>query len=202
MKNKVVLYLDESGDLGLNGSDYFIVSILILNTEKDDVKLKKTFKRIRKHKFRRELRIQKEIKSNKSSEILKKYLLRKLVELNIKSYSLVLDKRKHENKNILKNNKNMWIYLKIIIKLLNEINIEGSFDLIVDRFLSRNNEKNFNKKFHENQESNCEIYHRNSEKWIGIQTADIIAGACLKKFRDGDVSYIEILGDKHHIIKY
>jgi len=96
----------------------------------------------------------------------------------------------------------MEIYLKIMIKLLNEINIESSFDLIVDRFLSRNNEKNFNKKFHENQGLNCKIYHSNSEKWIGIQAADIMVGACLKKFCDDDASYIEILGNKHHIIRY
>ena len=80
--------------------------------------------------------------------------------------------------------------------------MEYSFDLIVDRFLSRNNEKNFNKKFYENQGLNCKIYHSNSEKWIGMQTADMIAGACLKKFRDRNVSYIEILGNKLHIIKY
>jgi len=102
MKNRVVLYQDESGDLGLNGSDYFIVSILIVNTEKDGVKLKKIFKKIRKHKFKKELRVHKEIKSNKSSEMLKKYLLRNLASLNIKSCSLVLDKRKPKIRIFLK----------------------------------------------------------------------------------------------------
>lgn len=164
--------------------------------------MKKIFKNSRKYKFKKELRIHKEIKSNKSSEMLKKYLLKKTGRIEYNSYSIVFDKRKYENKHILKNNGKMGIYLKIMIKLLNEINIEHSFDLIVDRFLSRNNEKNFNKKFHENQGLNCKIYHSNSEKWIGIQTADIIAGACLKKFKDGDVSYIEILENKHYIIKY
>jgi len=59
MKNRVVLYLDESGDLRLNGSDYFIISSLIVNTEKDGVKLKKIFKNSRKYKFKKELRIRK-----------------------------------------------------------------------------------------------------------------------------------------------
>ena len=202
MKNQNMLYLDESGDLGLNGSEYFIISILIINNEIDNKKLKKIFKKMRKYKFKKELKVHKEIKSNKSSEKLKKFLLGKLVELDIESYSIVFDKKKHTNKIILKNNKKMDIYLYIMKKLLDKIKIDGYFYLVVDRFLSRKNEKNFNKKFYESQKYNCKIYHSNSEKWIGIQTADIIAGACLKKFRDGDTSYIKILGNKHSIFKY
>lgn len=201
MKNRTVLYQDESGDLGLNGSDNFIITILLINTEKDYLKLKKIFKKMRKYKFKKELKIHKEIKSSKSSEVLKKYILQKLVQLNIESYSIVLDKRKHENKFKLKNNKNIEIYSEIMTELLNEINIETSFDLIVDRFLSRNNENKFNEKIQENKRFNCKIYHSNSEKWIEIQT-DIIAGAVFKKFRDDDKSYIGILGNKHKIIKY
>jgi len=48
--------------------------------------------------------------------MLKKYLLKKLAELNINSYSIVFDKRKYENKYIIKNNGNMEIYFKIMIK--------------------------------------------------------------------------------------
>jgi len=77
MKDMAFLYLDESGDLELNGSNYFIISILIVNTEKDGIKLKKIFKKIRKYKFKKELKIHKEIKSNKSPEKLKKYLIKK-----------------------------------------------------------------------------------------------------------------------------
>ena len=121
MKNRTILYQDESGDLGLKGSEYFIISMLIINSEEKGLKLKKIFKKMRKYKFKKELKIHKEIKSNKSSRELKIILLKKLVELNIKSYSIVLNKKKYENIMILKNKSNIEIYLKLMIKLLRKL---------------------------------------------------------------------------------
>jgi hypothetical protein len=202
MNNKIVCFLDESGDLGLNGSDYFILTVIIIKNRNEYILLKKLFKKIKKYKFKKELKIHNEIKSNKVSDNLKKYLLKNLSDFNLNIYSIIFDKTKLKNISILKSNKYFEVYLMIMNNLFNKIKLEKPFDLIIDRFISRNLENKFNIEFYKNQEVNCKIHHSDSENWVGIQTADIIAGACLKKVRDNDKSFIEIIKNIHQIYDY
>ncbi|MDR0913416.1 MAG: DUF3800 domain-containing protein [Methanobrevibacter sp.] len=194
----ICLYIDESGDLGLNGSKYFILSLVILE-KKDEINLKKIIKSMRKNKFKKELKIHKEIKSNKTSEKLKKYLLNEIGKLELKTYSIILEKRK--NKQLITNNKYHEIYLKLILKLLNHLNLNKSFNLKIDRCINRNYQDIFNTTLIKSKDNILNITHSNSEKFIGIQIADIISGAVLKKVRDKDNSYIKIIEKNHEIIE-
>jgi hypothetical protein len=73
------IYIDESGELGLSkmSSKVLIISALIAD---DSRKLDRIIKNARRYKFSKELRKAKEIKFNKSSHELKKYLIMKLNE--------------------------------------------------------------------------------------------------------------------------
>ncbi|MBZ9571053.1 DUF3800 domain-containing protein [Methanobrevibacter sp. TMH8] len=51
----IKIYLDESGDMGINGSKYFIISILII--KKSPKKLKYIVKRSKRFKFKKKLKM-------------------------------------------------------------------------------------------------------------------------------------------------
>ena len=55
------LFIDESGDLGMNGSRYLVLSCLIVSDEKP---LGRIIKNARRHKFKKQLRKACEIKAN------------------------------------------------------------------------------------------------------------------------------------------
>jgi len=60
-----MLFLDESGDLGLNGTNYFVISILEI--EKTEYKkLENILKRLQKYKFKKQLKKENEIKGSKT----------------------------------------------------------------------------------------------------------------------------------------
>jgi len=58
------MYIDESGDLGLKGSKYLVLSALMIDNPKE---LKRIVKNMRRNKFKKELKKAIEIKANKSS---------------------------------------------------------------------------------------------------------------------------------------
>ena len=71
----IYIFIDESGDLGLGGSKYLVLSALIVE---DYFPLYRMIKNMRRHKFRKELRKASEIKANRSSDELRRYMLKKL----------------------------------------------------------------------------------------------------------------------------
>ncbi|RZB28573.1 MAG: hypothetical protein AEth_02027 [Candidatus Argoarchaeum ethanivorans] len=71
----IYIFIDESGDLGLGGSKYLVLSALIVENYSP---LDRMIKNMRRHKFRKELRKASEIKANRSSDELRRYMLKKL----------------------------------------------------------------------------------------------------------------------------
>jgi len=124
------IYLDESGDMGLNGSLYFIISIIII--KKDYKKLKYIIKRSKRFKFKK-IKNMKEIKFYHLSKELRLYFLNELMKIEFNSYSIVLNK-KHQEYILQRKNKNE-IYIDMIIKLLNHVTLIEPFELTVDNFL-------------------------------------------------------------------
>jgi hypothetical protein len=85
------LYIDESGDLGLKGSKYFMIVALFVNDYKP---LDRIIKNMRRNKFKKELSKANEIKGNKSSFEVKVHMLNKLNQVkNSQIFCAVLNKR-------------------------------------------------------------------------------------------------------------
>lgn len=59
------MFLDESGDLGLKGSNYLVIAALVVKKPK---RLDKIIKNMRRNKFKKELKKAQEIRANKSSQ--------------------------------------------------------------------------------------------------------------------------------------
>ena len=198
----IFIFGDESGDLGLNGSHYFILSLIKFSNENEYKKLKYLLKKVRRHKFHKILKTQKEIKGYKSCDELIFYLLEKSKTINYETCSIVFDKKKPKNKLLLQNYHQDKIYSKMVFRLLKIINITDYFNLILDQFILPSNEEKFKKtlieKFGETIYKS-KIRHSNSEKWKGIQFVDLIAWSCFQRFERNNTEYLEKLKNKHEI---
>lgn len=176
------LFVDESGDLGKNGSKYFVISGLLTKNPK---KLDRIIKNMRRNTFRKELAKCGEIKNTKSSRDIKLHMIKNINTIkDIQLFTAVLDKsilfKFNDMENYFMKNKR-FVYNYVAGELANQIEIEGSLEVIIDKSMGKlatreefNNYfiKNlFNSKLH-----NIKISHSYSHAVKGLQFADLIAG--------------------------
>ena len=192
----IYIFIDESGDLGLNGSKYLILSALIVN---DYRPLDRIIKNMRRHKFRKELRKASEIKANKSSDELRRYVLRKLNEVeNAKVLYIVLEKKKLYSE-YLKNNKHK-LYNYVAGKLARQIILDNiSVEVRIDKSKGKQVlREDFNNYFLRalNDGSTihkASVHHSYSHSWAGLQFADMLAWACFQKFEHNNSEFVDLV---------
>ncbi|MCL2688129.1 MAG: DUF3800 domain-containing protein [Methanobrevibacter sp.] len=199
------LFLDESGNLGLDNTKFFIITILRLYSSEECLKFKSLRTRILKKKFKRELANHNEIKFKQMSNDFKIVALNNISEFNIKSYSMVMDKTHILNKKLLKETNKNKIYMDMIIELLKCMDLNSSYVLRMDKFLPRNFIEDFNYKFFNSKEilnNGCKVFHSNSAKYLGIQFVDLISGSCFQSFERNNHIFLDIIKNKHKIFYY
>ena len=190
------MYMDESGDCGERGSNYLVLSAIIVDNPKP---LDRIIKNVRRHKFHKELKKAQEIKANKSSKELIKYLLLKLNEIeNIKLFYIVLEKKKIKSTYLKNDSHKLYNYVagKLAQNLvLNELDVEIRIDkskgkqLLIDDFdhyfLMKLNEKSSVRK--------VTVYHSYSHSWSGLQIADLLSWSCFQKFEYNNSEFIDLI---------
>ncbi|CAD6494619.1 MAG: hypothetical protein LAKADJCE_00858 [Candidatus Argoarchaeum ethanivorans] len=192
----IYIFIDESGDLGLGGSKYLVLSALIIE---DYFPLDRMIKNMRRHKFRKELRKASEIKANRSSDELRRYMLKKLNEAkNTRVLYIVLEKKKLYSE-YLKNNKHK-LYNYVAGKLarqitLDNVNVEIRIDKSKGKQILREDFNNyFLKSLNERSTINrATVHHSYSHSWAGLQFADMLAWACFHKFEHNNSEFIDLV---------
>ncbi|MDO8428195.1 MAG: DUF3800 domain-containing protein [Candidatus Diapherotrites archaeon] len=190
------VFIDESGDLGINGSNYLILAAVIVTEYKS---LDRILKNMRRHKFKKELRKASEIKANQSSDAVVKYMLEKLNEVKtLKVFYIVLEKKKILSE-YLKNNKDK-LYNYVAGKLAKNIILEGNqIEIRIDKSKGKQLLQNdFNNYFLKNlklkdSKIKPKIFHSNSHSWSGLQFADVLAWACFQKFEHNNSEFIDLI---------
>lgn len=189
------MFIDESGDLG-SQSKHLIFSALLV---KDELPLKRIIKNMRRNKFKKELKKANEIKGNKSSPELVKYMIKKLNEIEgAKVFYITLEKDKchsiylNDHKHKLYNYVAGWLAQNIILE---ECDILVRIDKSKTKQVLRDD---FNKYFEPRLKENCflnkvEIHHSTSHSWDGLQFADILAWAAFQKVEHGNDEFIDKL---------
>jgi hypothetical protein len=169
------IFIDESGDLG-SQSKYLILSALVVRFPD---KLDRIIKNMRRYKFKKPLRKSNEIKANRSSPELVKYMLNKLNDLDdAKVFFIILEKEKCYS-NFLNSNKHK-LYNFVAGKLATNINLDGG-NVIVRIDKSKGKQvlrDDFNHYFRQRLKENTpvekvEIHHSYSHAWAGLQFADV-----------------------------
>lgn len=190
------MYIDESGDLGMNGSKYLVLSALLVDNPLD---LDRIIKNMRRNKFRKQLKKAHEIKANKSSDEIRRYMLDKLNEVkNATIFYIVLEKKKIFSAFLKNNTDKLYNYVagklgRYII--LENIDVKIRIDKSKGKQLLRDD---FDKYFLRNLKENSRcgkitISHSYSHSWSGIQFADILAWACFQKFENNNSEYIDLI---------
>ena len=103
------MFLDESGDLGRKGSEYFVIATLVVDSPK---RLDRIIKNMRRNKFKKELKKANEIKANSSSEALRRYMIQQLNSLeNVRVYGVVFEKQLNHNSLLQKDMNKLYNYV-------------------------------------------------------------------------------------------
>lgn len=200
------LFIDESGDLGLNGSKHLVLACV---ETCEPEKLDRIIKNMRRHKFKKQLKNAQEIKASKSSSELIKHTILKFNELNnIKVHLIILEKGKIYSDFLKKDKHKLYNYISG--KLANKI-IINDFNVIVRIDKSKGKQilqEDFNKYFKIKLENNSlinniKIYHSWSHSWSGLQFADVLAWACFQKFEYRNNCYLDLIDldkrEKYHV---
>lgn len=190
------MYIDESGDLGLKGSNYLVLSALLVD---GPGQLDRIIKNMRRNKFKKELKKAYEIKANKSSDEVREYMLKQLNKVqNAKIFYIVLEKKKIFSEYLQNDKHKLYNYVagklaKNII--LNKVDIEIRIDKSKGKQLLQ---QDFNEYFIKNLKEGSSIIkvrieHSYSHCWSGIQFADMLAWSCFQKFEHNNSTYIDII---------
>ncbi|MBI5072663.1 DUF3800 domain-containing protein [Candidatus Woesearchaeota archaeon] len=190
------MYIDESGDLGIDGSEYLILSALLVE---NPAVLDRIIKNMRRNKFKKELKKAVEIKANKSSKELKICMLQKLNELiGAQIFYVVLEKKKLHSE-FLKNNKHK-LYNYVSGKLAKQMLLDNlDLEIRIDKSKGKQLlQEDFNSYFSKilKEKSSIKkiiIYHSYSHSWSGLQFADLLSWSCFQKFEHNNNEYVDII---------
>ncbi len=88
------IYIDESGDLGFSekGSEYFVMSAIVINDEGTHNQFRRIPKKIRQRKLKKSFKKQSELKFSNSSVLIREQFLTRAAKLPIKVYALIIKK--------------------------------------------------------------------------------------------------------------
>lgn len=189
----VYVFVDESGDLGFNNnaSNYYVITFVETSKPKELVNIAK--------KVRKTLRKKKndipEFKFSGSDNTIRMRFLKHLLKTDATYSAVILQKRMVYNP-LRERREKLHNYLAGFLgeSLINEYEYEPEFNIIVDKFMNKNQIDEFNwylrRKMSGIEESQIRINHEDSRQHAGLQAADFVAGSIFQYYeRDIAVYY-------------
>lgn len=197
LKNKLHIFIDESGDLGKLGSKYFTIAALCTKNPKP---IENAMKRIKQRKISKRDKKISELKGNNSSKVIRMAVLNKLVKCDCTFNIITITKSQvkdylYDHKEKLYNYivglviKNMDIYTSdinlVIDKKTNNKLINGDLEQYIQKRIA---EKKLLFKF--------KMTHKDSTNDRCLQAVDFVAWATNRKFSYGDNEYYDVIEEK------
>ena len=194
---KMYVFIDESGDLGRFGTNYF--TIAGMSTE-NPIVLRRIIKRTRQRRLKKKLRELPELKANKTNKVVRMYILRLLNKYDVKIFAIVVDKSKimphlYEVKDRLYN----FICGILINEMLSDFT---EVYIVIDKkhtnTLIRENFNHYIERKIKSRYKNIgiKIGHKDSQSTPELQVVDFVAWAINRKFNYGDNEYYAIIENK------
>lgn len=205
----MVLYLDESGDLGFDFSKrgttpYFVITVLLCRTKGSDKSIQQSVKRTLRNKMGKNTE---ELKGVNTTISIKKYFLKHIKNSEWDIYSVILNKLRVnlelQNK---QGKKRLYNYLsRVLIEQVKFPKEVPSMTLVVDKMKNKKDIEDFNQ-YLENQLSahlllNCIFYpyHKDSKEHPGLQAVDLFCWGIFRKYMANDQEWYKCFQEK---IKY
>ena len=189
------IYIDESGDLGEKGSDFFVMAAIKV---KDSRTLERLINKTRR-RYKKEIGKSNEIKGTTTPSKVKKSILKRLNNINSEIYIIIFDKNnKYKIDYKYDNNKLYDILSSELIKL---IKINNTTEIIIDRTKTdREKIDNYNSFLIKNLlnplKQKIIIKQVDSLKYKGIQIADIISWSTYQYIENNNNEYFNIIENK------
>ena len=192
----MVIYLDESGDLGFDFSkrgatQYFVITILVCKSRKTVAAIRKAIIRTRRNKLGKNIQ---EMKGANTALNVKKYFLKNIKNDDCEIYTVILNKKRVTPELRTKiGQKKLYNFLSRI--LIDEIKFSdnvSTLTLVVDKMKNKHEIKDFNQYIENQLESrlplNClfYIYHQDSCEDTGIQAVDMFCWGIARKYMRKD----------------
>lgn len=205
------LYLDESGDLGFDfftkkPSKYFVITILCVNGQRENRLLINSVKKTMARKLNprnKSGRTISELKGYGTSLEVKKYFYEKIKILDLKIFTLILDKKKILSRSDLKKDR---IYNYAAHRVLSRVEFEKiqnvTIELIVDKSKTKPEIRDFNIYIREqlqgriNPKIPLNIYHWDSQKNYGLQACDIFCWGIFQRYEYQKQEWYNVFKEK------
>ncbi len=195
----MVIYLDESGDLGFDFSKqgttkFFVITILVCKTRDLVLRIRKAVQRTRRNRLGPSIQ---ELKGTNTTLVNKQYFLNNIHNEDWDIYSVILNKKRvNPDLRTKIGKRKLYNYLSRI--LIEEIQFQedvSSLTLIVDKMKNKNEISDFNLYIENHIESRLPLkcifycYHQNSVEDTGIQAVDMFCWGLARKYSMGDESW-------------
>ena len=201
-KTFAYIFVDESGDLGKHGSDYFTIACLSTPNPKA---IERIIKRVRQRKLKKKKRDINELKANSSSYAIRVDILQRLIKCDCEIGLIVINKK--QVREYLYKTKNK-LYNYVFGVLINELDLNKTkIEIIIDkkdsnRLLREDLDQYILKKIAERtKHPKIEITHLESHAHKALQVIDFVAWATNRKYSFGEDCYYKIIEPKVKTIK-
>ena len=203
----MIIYLDESGDLGFNFSKQkttkkFIITLLVCDDQDVNKQFKKAVRRTLRKLNRKKSKTRKieELKGTNTTLKVKKYFYRQLNNGNWHIYTLALNKERVWPELQTKKAKPR-LYNYIARHLIEKLSLRTTFTnvkLAVDRSKNREEIRDFNQ-YVQNQieallplNTDFSIEHLTSNESAGLQAVDLFCWGIFRKYELGDYNWYKV----------
>ncbi len=206
MSERLLIYLDESGDLGFDFNQkkttrYLVIALLVCWDAAAHLAMIRSVKRTLKNKLPRNTP---ELKGNDLALPIKKYFLKEIAkETNWCLYAAIADKKawlKHHNSNHKSEPKKKSLYDEIAKRLFSQLGYLETvkcIDIVVDRSKNKDEITAFDKAISQavsmrlSTKTRLTVKHRCSQKDAGLQAIDIFCAGIGKKYEKADFTWYE-----------
>lgn len=121
------VYVDESGDLGALGTEYFVVVALQVSNDRE---LGRIIKRVRTRKLKKKLVEVSEMKANVTPPEIRKAVLERVAMLDCRIYALAVDKKKITPQ-LMGNSNRLYNWLCRL--LCQQVEARGEIRIVMDK---------------------------------------------------------------------
>lgn len=203
----MIIYLDESGDLGFDfskrkTSEKFVITLLVCDDNETTLQFKKAVRRTLKNKVKRKKKNKfiQELKGARTSHEVKEYLFRNLPGTGWQVYSVVLNKeRVFHRLRTKQGKKKLYNFLaRFILEKVDLSNHGVAVNLIIDRCKNKEEIRDFNCYVANQLEGllplNVPLYitHERSQDNAGLQVVDLLCWGLFRKYEMKDVKWYDV----------
>jgi len=211
--NSVIIYLDESGDLGFDfnkakTTNNFVITLLVCDGKESANTFSHAIRRTLKNKLNFKKNEAREIKGTQTTQAVKEYYHHQLSPDGWEVYTLILDKRKAMQlvKRHLDTNRIYNVIARSAIGCIDFTNAD-SVTLITDRCKSNSEIRTFNEYIRNQLEAVLPlnvplfIHHNLSHNEPGLQAADLFCWGIFRKYELRDSEWYDVYSKKIAIEK-